>query len=182
MAALRKTADFILRTWLMILEWLANEEEDKETRDTRALCHRLHPLYTFSSYCSSSLAAASPFSAWHIIDGILDKQRFGLRIIRKMLALSASCVFPLQLHVSLPISSFLCGFMSLCLFRLSSAASCLSAYFVFPLQLHVSLPTSSFLCSFMSLCLFRLSSAASSLSTSNLRLAFLTDERQLSRS
>ena len=33
---------------------------------------------------------------------ILDRQSFGLRMIWMLLALSASCVFPLQLHASLP--------------------------------------------------------------------------------
>ena len=35
---------------------------------------------------------------------ILDRRRFGIRMVGVLLALSASCVYPLQLHVSLPRS------------------------------------------------------------------------------
>ena len=43
----------------------------------------------------------------------LDRRRFGLRMTGRLLALSVSCVFPLQLHASLPqICSWLFSLMS----------------------------------------------------------------------
>ena len=42
---------------------------------------------------------------WFLMCTPLDRQRFCLRMIGMLLALSASCIFPLQLHASLPWTS-----------------------------------------------------------------------------